>query len=92
MKMLITREWLLKKLEGAPDEGCVSAGILHPDAPLPKAIQGLSTKSTDLDIIAVIEKVEGCGEPYRAIFRAALCEYAAIEPAVYDSLKMGIPR
>lgn len=92
MKMLITREWLLEKIKASPDEECVSAGVLHPDAPVPLAIQGLSAKSTDLDIIAVIEKVEGCEEPYRAIFRAALCEYAEIDEAVYDSLKMGVPR
>jgi len=32
MKMLITREWLRKKLLNSPDLPC-EAGIMHPDAP-----------------------------------------------------------
>lgn len=92
MKMMIDRDWLLKKIAAEPDDACYDAGILHPDAPLPRAIQALSGRSTDLEIMDVIEQVERGQEPYRTIFMKAVCQYAEIEEPIYASLKVGIPR
>lgn len=90
MKFQIDRAWLLEKIKAEPDDACVEAGVLHPEAPLPRLINRLSPGSTDLEVMEAIAEVERQAEPYRGIFHAALREVTRIDAGVYECLRLGV--
>lgn len=89
--MHIDREALLRKIESEPDLPC-EAGALHPEAPVPALIRTLTPRSSDLEIIAVIEKVERHDPSHRDVLRMAVCDFTGIDPAIYHRLRDGAGR
>jgi hypothetical protein len=71
--MQIDRDWLLRKIKEDPDDLACEAGILHPEAPLPKAIGALSPVSTVEDLTNVVVMIHKSGyEPsYKDLFYEA---------------------
>ncbi|UTC28147.1 hypothetical protein GURKE_01160 [Brevundimonas phage vB_BpoS-Gurke] len=91
MRMHIDPHWLREKIAAEPDDLSCEAGVLHPDAPIPAAISALSTKSTDLDIMAVMEKF--AGDAYALHLKTAFLDgikrLTGLNDAILEALWVG---
>ncbi|USN15256.1 hypothetical protein KIKIMORA_01100 [Brevundimonas phage vB_BpoS-Kikimora] len=91
MRMHIDPHWLREKIDAEPDDLSCEAGVLHPEAPIPAAISTLSTKSTDLDIMAVMEKIAGGAYAldHKSVFLDGIKRLTGLNDAILEALWVG---
>lgn len=71
MKMPNDPLWWSRRLAAEPDDACVEAGVMHPEAPVPAAISRLTPQSTVSDLTDVLVLIErgGYAPDRKALFR-----------------------
>lgn len=91
MRLAIDQQWLLEKIKAEPDDLPCEAGALHPDAPIPAAIAALSPRSTDLDIMAIMEQFvsDAYTAAQKAAYLAMIEQRTLISGAVLEALWAG---
>lgn len=91
MRLAIDPQWLLDKIAAEPDELSCEAGVLHPEAPIPAAIASLSPRSTDLDIMAIMEQFvsDAYTAAQKAAYLAMIEQRTLISGAVLEALWAG---